>query len=133
MFILNDTESGIFLVFGWKTGVQIVEFIQAWRETALEERRVLRATAAEARHVAQAQCPRFTMPTVSVKRDLLFQALGRTYSECPPRDLGSVPGGACHARQKGVLAAFVPPRGVWPFAAGVCRGALMPGWAEVAS
>lgn len=24
------------------------------------------------------------MPTVSVKRELLFQALGRSYSECPP-------------------------------------------------
>lgn len=133
MFILSDPESGIFLVLGWKTGVQIVGFNQAERETARKERRVLRATAAEAPHVAQAHCPRFAMPTVSVKRDLLFQALGRTYSECPPRGLGSVPGAACLARQKVVLAAFVPPRGVWPCAAGVCRGALKPGWAEVGS
>ncbi|XP_055429567.1 phenylalanine--tRNA ligase beta subunit isoform X3 [Bubalus kerabau] len=31
------------------------------------------------------------MPTVSVKRDLLFRALGRTYSECAPRSLCSAP------------------------------------------
>lgn len=65
------------------------------------------------------------MPTVSVKRDLLFQALGRTYSECPPRGLGSVLWGARFTLQKGVLAAFMPPRGVWPCTARVCRGALM--------
>lgn len=40
---------------------------------------------------AQAQWARFAMPTVSVKRDLLFKALGRTYSECPPSTLGSAP------------------------------------------
>uniref|UniRef100_A0A2K6BNG9 Phenylalanine--tRNA ligase beta subunit n=1 Tax=Macaca nemestrina TaxID=9545 RepID=A0A2K6BNG9_MACNE len=31
------------------------------------------------------------MPTVSLKRDLLFQALGRTYSECRPYTLGPTP------------------------------------------
>lgn len=65
--------------------------------------------------MAQAQCSRLAMPTVSVKRDLLFQALGRTYSECPPRGLGSVLWGARLSLQKtGVLVAFMPPRGVWP-------------------
>lgn len=63
--------------------------------------------------MAQAQCPRLTMPTVSVKRDLLFQVLGRTYSECPLRGLGEVPGRA-------KLAAFIPPR-----TARIRRGALM--------
>lgn len=39
---------------------------------------------------AQAQWARLAMPTVSVKRDLLFQALGRTYSECRPHSLSIV-------------------------------------------
>lgn len=60
--------------------------------------------------MAQAQCSILAMPTVSVKRDLLFQALGRTYSEWPPRGLGSVSGGARLSLQKGVLAGFGPAR-----------------------
>lgn len=64
--------------------------------------------------MAQAQCPRLAMPTVSVKRDLLFQALGRTYSECPPRGVGSVPWGARFTLQKGVLAAFIRHAGFGP-------------------
>jgi hypothetical protein len=53
---------------------------------------VLRASGAEPRPAAaQAQWVRFAMPTVSVKRDLLFQALGRTYSECPLSTLSSAP------------------------------------------
>lgn len=75
--------------------------------------------------MAQAQCPRLAMPTVSVKRDLLFQALGRTYSECPPRGLGSVPGGARLALQQGALAAFMLLRGVWLGTATVRRSALL--------
>lgn len=80
--------------------------------------------------MAQAQCPRFAMPTVSVKRDLLFQALGRTYSECPPRSLGSVPGGSPAGPAEGRAG------GVWPCPAGVCGGrrrARTPAWAEAAS
>lgn len=40
---------------------------------------------------AQAQWAGLAMPTVSVKRDLLFRALGRTYSECASRSLCSAP------------------------------------------
>lgn len=124
--ILKKSRESYFLTFRWKTGVQIVEFRQASHETAQERSGGSFALGLpRPPHVAQAQCPRLTMPTVSVKRDLLFQALGRTYSECPPHSLVSVPGGARLAQQKGVLAAFVPPHGVWPRTARVLRGALM--------
>lgn len=64
------------------------------------------------------------MPTVSVKRDLLFQALGRTYSECRLHSLSTVAilrGWDCTptpTSEKGIVAAIMQPGMFWPWAVG---------------
>lgn len=67
-----------------------------------------------------AQLSLLAMPTVSVKRDLLFQALGRTYSECRHRNLGTVAllgerDPPTHKKQNktGIVITFMQP---WPWA-----------------
>lgn len=66
---------------------------------------------------AQAQWSGLAMPTVSLKRDLLFRALGRTYSEYTSDSLGSAPLlRGWDPLQKGIVAMFILPRRFWPWA-----------------